>query len=279
MPTSTPGSTPTASSPSTWTDALDGTRPSATRRRRTSPPRHRRPHRDRELQLRLDRALHPPDGPVTSPVPGTFGWARPIVQPGSGSFAHMPAMTWLNQHKFFVLGAGVVFLIVAVAVGFWFFILRDTATPVNLRQALRLYKQDQRAGQTGDASELPPPGVYRYRTIGQRAAELRGHQAALPDGHQHDRDRRRLCHRKMGAVRATHGGHRGMPAPSGAYGITTTLSYEQIAGTQTTDVIHCPSDTYLVPPNAHAGERWHTRLPLDRLNVDWSPVWWSGSRR
>jgi hypothetical protein len=62
------------------------------------------------------------------------------------------------------------------------------------------------------------------------------------------------------------------PLASSAYGITSTLSYEEIAGTRTTDVIHCPSNTYLVPPGAHPGQRWHTVCHSSGLKVAASGV-------
>jgi hypothetical protein len=45
---------------------------------------------------------------------------------------------------------------------------------------------------------------------------------------------------------------------NGALGITSALSYEQIAGTATTSVIDCPAGTYFVPPHAVVGQKWHT---------------------
>ncbi|MGD0392163.1 MAG: hypothetical protein ABSC41_05925 [Acidimicrobiales bacterium] len=184
----------------------------------------------------------------------------------------MPALTWLNQHKFFVLGAGVVVLIVAVAVGFWFFILRDTATPVNLRQALRLYRQDQHAGKATNASELPPPGVYRYRTTGDEQLSFGGIKRLFPSATNMIVTENGCATEKWEPFEQHMEGIVECPLQSGAYGITTTLSYEQIAGTQTTDVIRCPPDTYLVPPDAHAGERWHAVCHSTGLNVDWSGV-------
>ena len=46
------------------------------------------------------------------------------------------------------------------------------------------------------------------------------------------------------------------PEARGALVVRSASSYEQIAGSQTTSTIHCPSDTYLVPPNWFAGEHW-----------------------
>lgn len=182
----------------------------------------------------------------------------------------MPVMTWFNQHKFFVLGAGVVFLILAVAVGFWFFILRDTATPVNLRQALRLYKQDQHEGKGTDASELPSPGVYQYRTTGDEQLSFGGIKRLFPPATDMIVTEDGCITEKWEPLEQHMEGMVECPLQSGAYGITSTLSYEEIAGTQTSDVIHCPSDSYLVPPDAHAGQRWHTVCHSAGLNVGWS---------
>ncbi len=184
----------------------------------------------------------------------------------------MPALSWLNQHKFLVLGAGVVVLIAAVAVGFWFFILRDTTTPVNLRQALRLYRQDQRAGRAGDASELPPPGVYRYRTTGDEQLSFGGIKRLFPAATNMIVTEDGCATEEWEPFEQHMEGMVECPLLSGAYGITSTLSYEQIAGTQTTDVVRCPSDSYLVPPHARAGERWHTVCHSTGLNVGWSGV-------
>jgi hypothetical protein len=60
------------------------------------------------------------------------------------------------------------------------------------------------------------------------------------------------------------------PQGDGALTITSAPSYEQIAGTQTTSVIDCPPDTYLVPPDPTNGERWHTTCHSPGQNVVFS---------
>ena len=77
----------------------------------------------------------------------------------------MPSLEWLTHHRLLTLGLGVAAVVVAVAVGVWFFVLSNPTTPLNLRQALRLYRQDQR-GAADTALALPTAGVYRYRTTG-----------------------------------------------------------------------------------------------------------------
>ena len=42
----------------------------------------------------------------------------------------------------------------------------------------------------------------------------------------------------------------------GGLGLSAALSYEQIAGTRTTDVIRCPATTYFIPPDPTPGRVW-----------------------
>ena len=179
----------------------------------------------------------------------------------------MPVLTWINQHKFLALGAGVFVLIAAVAVGVWFFLIRDPTTPVNLRQALRLYRQDEHPGQAANAAELPAPGVYRYQTTGDEQLSFGGISRHFPTATNMIVTEDHCATEKWEPFEQHMEGLVECPLKSGAYGITTTLSYEAIAGTQTTDVINCPSDTYLVPPDARAGQRWHTVCHSSGLKV------------
>jgi hypothetical protein len=170
----------------------------------------------------------------------------------------MPVLSWFANHKFLVLGAGVAVLILGVVAGVWFFVLRDTSTPVNLRQALRLYRQDQRPGQSSEGADLPQPGVYRYQTSGHEQLSFAGINRQFPTATTMIVTDQKCATDKWEPLEQHMEGLVECPLGGGAYGITTALSYEEIAGTQTTDVIHCPVDTYLVPPHLHAGEQWHT---------------------
>jgi len=170
----------------------------------------------------------------------------------------MPVLTWFTHHKFLVLGAGIAVLIATVAAGVWFFVLRDSATPVNLRQALKLYRQDQHPGRIQAAGHLPTPGVYRYRTSGHEQLSFAGINRPFPTATDMIVTDEKCATVRWEPLEEHMEGLVECPLGGGAYGITTALSYEQIAGTQTTDVIHCPNDTYLVPPHLHTGERWHS---------------------
>ena len=76
----------------------------------------------------------------------------------------MPVLNWISLHRLWALGIGVAVVIAAVAAGAWLFMLRSPTTQVGLRQALRLYRQDQDSTATGSSGALPVSGVYRYLT-------------------------------------------------------------------------------------------------------------------
>ena len=46
------------------------------------------------------------------------------------------------------------------------------------------------------------------------------------------------------------------PSPGGGFTTTDATTYEQIAGTGTTDVITCPAGTVFVPAHPRPGQRW-----------------------
>ena len=70
----------------------------------------------------------------------------------------MPVLTWASHHRFWALGFGAAVLLAAVVAGIWFFVLRSPGTQVDLRQALRLYRHDQRT-----ATVDPEPASFRPR--------------------------------------------------------------------------------------------------------------------
>lgn len=182
----------------------------------------------------------------------------------------MPALTWINHHKFLLLGAGVAVLIVAVAVGVWFFILRSTSTPVNLRQALRLYRQDQHSGSTVDGVGLPPPGVYRYRTSGDERLNFGGITRSFPTATNMIVTDTRCATERWEPIEEHMEGIVECRLKDGAYTLTSSLAYEEIAGTRTTTVIQCPTSAYLLPHDPHPGERWRAECHSADLNVAFS---------
>jgi hypothetical protein len=173
----------------------------------------------------------------------------------------MPALTWITQHKLWTLGIGfvtLVTLIVAVAAGFWYFVLRTPRTQVNLAQALRQYRLDQKTGGARNAG-LPSSGVYRYRTSGSEHLSIGDISRSFPAAsNMIVTDGAGCATMKWDPLEQHMEGLVECSNENGTLGIKAVVSYEQIAGTQTTSVIDCPAGTYFVPPHPSIGERWRT---------------------
>jgi hypothetical protein len=191
----------------------------------------------------------------------------------------MGILTWLSPHRWWWgLGIGVLVCVVAAAAGVWFFVLRSPGTQVSLRQALRLYRAEESSGGTTTDSHLPPEGVYRYRTSGGEHLSLADISRSFPsssemivtDDHCADMKWEPLLQHTEGLVECRR--------PDGALVVQSTMSYEEIAGAKTTSVIRCPADTYIVPPNWSAGERWRSVCRSNGEKVTFSgevvgPAW------
>jgi hypothetical protein len=180
----------------------------------------------------------------------------------------MPVLTWVGQHRLWVVGIGVTVFVALAAVGFWFFVVRTPATSLDLRQALRLYRQNQGSGRA--RAGLPPSGVYRYRTSGGEQLSMGGISRAFPASTQMIVTEARCATLRWEPLLQHMEGLVECPQTDGALTITSALSYEQIAGTTTTSVIHCPARTYFVPPHPAIGERWRTTCHSPGQNVVFS---------
>ncbi len=170
----------------------------------------------------------------------------------------MPVLTWATHHRFWLLGMGVVVVLVAVAAGVWFFLLRSPGTQLDLRQALRLYKQDQSAKADGGGAHLPPPGVYRYRTSGGETLSIGGISRTFPASTEMIVTDSSCTTMKWEPLEQHIEGLVACPTANQALSIASAPSYEEIAGIKTTTDILCPRGTYLVPPRPTVGERWKT---------------------
>ncbi len=170
----------------------------------------------------------------------------------------MPALTWFSHHRLWALGMGVAVLVVAVAAGVWFFILRSPTTPIDLRQALRLYRQGQGSEAADAGPDLPPPGVYRYLTSGDEHLSAGDITRPFPRSTDMIVTDARCSTIRWEPFEEHIEGLVTCPSPGRALSITSVPSYEEIAGTQTTMVVECPAGTYLLPPSPVIGERWQT---------------------
>ncbi|HXW39084.1 MAG TPA: hypothetical protein VEJ44_05270 [Acidimicrobiales bacterium] len=168
----------------------------------------------------------------------------------------MPFMTWINTHRLLVSGFGVVVLLLTAVAGVWFFLLRSSGTQIDLRQALRLYREGQRGAAGAAGRGLPAPGVYRYRTSGGERLSLAGISRSFPaasnlvvtDG---------TCSSMNWVPLEQHTeGIEVCRQPNGALTMAQASSVESIAGVSTSQVVHCSSTAYFIPPDPRAGERW-----------------------
>ncbi|MGA8725759.1 MAG: hypothetical protein WB565_12005 [Acidimicrobiales bacterium] len=167
----------------------------------------------------------------------------------------MPLLTWIANHRFWVVGMGVALLIVAVATGVWVFFLRSPGTQLDLRQALRLYRQSERTADGANA-ELPPSGVYRYRTTGNEKLSIAGIARSFPNTTNAIVTVARCATVRWEPLVEHVEGQVECPVAAGGLSLVSLPSSEQIAGITTNMDIDCPAGTYLVPPNAAVGKRW-----------------------
>ncbi|MGO8872734.1 MAG: hypothetical protein ACLQPH_15280 [Acidimicrobiales bacterium] len=169
----------------------------------------------------------------------------------------MPVLHWATHHRIWALGLGVAVVLAAVAAGVWFFMLRSPGTELDLRQALRLYRQDQRSARTEGDPRLPPPGVYRYRTSGDEVLSIGTFVRTFPTTTEMIVTDARCATVTWEPLEEHVEGLVECPLPDGAMVMPSTFSDEQIAGIATSEVIRCPSTTYFVPPGPTAGRRWY----------------------
>jgi hypothetical protein len=170
----------------------------------------------------------------------------------------MGPLTWAAQHRLWALGIGFLTLVtvaVAVGAGFWYLVLRSPRTQVNLAQALRLYRHDQKGGGRG-SSDLPQSGVYRYRSSGSEQLSVGDISRSFPaasDMIVTDGDG--CATMKWEPLEEHMEGLVACPDRGGGLEVKTSLSYEEIAG------------TYFVPPHATVGQTWRTTCHEPGENV------------
>lgn len=170
----------------------------------------------------------------------------------------MALFSWINLHRLWSLGIGVAVLIAAVAAGAWFFMLRSPTTQLDLRQALRLYRHGQGTTDDEPSRGLPASGVYRYRTSGAEHLSLGDITRTFPPSTAVIVTDARCSTMRWEPFEQHVEGLVACPAADGALSIVSIPSYEEIAGTTTTTVVECPTDTYLLPPDPVVGRRWRS---------------------
>ena len=168
----------------------------------------------------------------------------------------MPILTWVSHHRFWALGFGIAALLVAVVAGVWFLFLRSPGTRVDLRQALRLYRDDQRATVSTRGQLLPPPGVYAYRTSGYERLSFGSISRSFPPSSEMIVTAASCTTVRWVPIEQHLEGLVECPDRNGAVGMVSALSDEVIGGVHSTETIHCPANAYFVPPDPAPGMRW-----------------------
>ena len=163
----------------------------------------------------------------------------------------MAPWTWTNDHRWWVIVPAIVILLAAAAATFWFVVLRSAGNPVDLRDALRLYRSQ---GSTRDVvgAGLPQPGVYQYRTSGGEQLNVAGIHRAFPASTNMIGTEGACATVQWQALQQ----HVECSQPDGSLTLASATTTEQIATDSSTTLMVCNKDTFIVPADPHVGERW-----------------------
>jgi len=198
----------------------------------------------------------------------------------------MPVLTWATHHRLWALGIGFAVVLAAVAAGIWFFLLRSPGTQVDLRQALRLYRHDQRSTTAATTGLIPPPGVYAYRTSGYERLSLGGISRSFPPTSEMIVTAAACTTVRWVPFEQHMEGLVECPGRNGAVMMSAALSDEEIAGVRTTESIHCPQHAYFLPPRPTVGQHWTATCHSSGQTIGfsgrvlgWSTISVGGDRR
>ena len=168
----------------------------------------------------------------------------------------------------------VVFMLGTAGGTCWAVFFRTVASPVSLRDALRLYRRDQLGGSVGLQQSRPlSPGVYSYQTSGGESLSLLGVARSFP---RHTNmvvtDGSNSCSAVLWLPIVQHTEMTtACPSTDGSFVVSDLVTHEQISGSTTTSVIDCSATTYLIPPHAAPGVRWtatcHVVSPSENVAV------------
>jgi hypothetical protein len=196
----------------------------------------------------------------------------------------MQVWSWVQHHRWLCVGL-LAFLVLSTAGGTaWAVFFRTVASPVTLRDALRQYRETQPgqstlAGQPGAAARPFTPGVFGYATSGGESLNLPGADRSVPshtdmiitDAPATAADPADPAASATSPTSATSAGCSSVswvplvqhtetttacPSIDHSIALSSAVTQETIAGTNTTTVIDCPATAYLVPPIAATGVQW-----------------------
>jgi hypothetical protein len=169
----------------------------------------------------------------------------------------------VQHHRWLSLLALVIVMMGTAGGTAWALVFRTVSSPINLKDALRLYRKDA-APDTATTwrSRLPRPGVYTYRSSGDESLSIMGAARSFPatsalivtGG---------ACASETWAPLVQHTETTTVcPQAHDAYAIASMATHETIGGSTTDATLACPSTLYLLPPSAHRGQRWAVHCAL-----------------
>jgi hypothetical protein len=170
---------------------------------------------------------------------------------------------WVQQHRLLSVLV-LAFVILSSAGGTaWALVFRTVSSPVNLREALRIYRREQ----TGKViatlrNKLPAPGVYTYRTTGGEGLNIVGVQRSFPSTTAMIVAGGRCATVSWVPIVEHTEATTVCDGPAGALSVPRLVTDESIAGSTTTATVRCPATAYVLPPAARPGERWSVTCSL-----------------
>jgi hypothetical protein len=176
----------------------------------------------------------------------------------------VPAWTWIQNHRWLSVLFLTIVVIGTAGGTCWAVFFRTVASPVSLRDALRLYRSSSStAGTTGTSEEvrgasLLVPGVYSYKTTGGESLSLLGADRSFPSETEVIASNNDKACSTMEWVPIEQHTETTVACPASHHSIAGTqfVTHEEISNTNSTTVIDCPSTMYLLPPIAVPGSHW-----------------------
>jgi hypothetical protein len=171
--------------------------------------------------------------------------------------AGVQAWTWIQHHRWLSVTFLAIVVIGTAGGTCWAVFFRTVASPVSLKDALKMYRHESTASDS-PASVLAP-GVYAYTTTGGEQLSLPGADRSFPSATDMVVSGSGSCSTVEWVPLVQHTESTTVcSAANHALDVTRFVTYEQISGTTATTVVTCPAGTYFIPPNATTGTRWTT---------------------
>jgi hypothetical protein len=170
---------------------------------------------------------------------------------------------WVQQHR--ILSVLVLAVIILSSAGgtAWALVFRTVASPVGLREAVRMYRREQTERMlTSLRNHLPPPGVYTYNTTGGEGLSLMGVARAFPSSTSMIVTDGRCATVSWVPITQHTEATSVCSGADGALTVPRLVTTESIASTDTTSTVDCPPTAYLLPPAAQTGAHWAAECSL-----------------